>query len=219
MSTDPHDPAALLELEGPPPHPDDAGAWHRRLCPVVDADGRASGIVLSGDLHEDPEVAAAQLDRWVLAGIGTIVDCRVEWSDERFVAARHPQLTYVHVGVDDDGGRQADEWFDEGVAAGLAALERGDTVLAHCHMGINRGPSMGLAVLLARGWSPFDALFAIQQARPIAGIIYAEDAVDWFVRREGGSAADVSEARADVAAWQAEHGIDVYRVIRRMRSA
>ena len=52
-------------------------------------------------------------------------------------------------------------------------------MLAHCHMGINRGPSMGFAILLALGWDAEEALDAIHAARPIAFIAYAEDALRW----------------------------------------
>jgi hypothetical protein len=37
--------------------------WHRRLCPLT------SGIIISGDLHEDPDQAVQQLERWEQAGI------------------------------------------------------------------------------------------------------------------------------------------------------
>ncbi len=42
--------------------------WHRRLSPVTD------GIVISGDLHEDPGLAVRQLGRWTDAGITHILD-------------------------------------------------------------------------------------------------------------------------------------------------
>ncbi len=55
-------------------------------------------------------------------------------------------------------------------------------MLVHCHMGINRGPSMAYACLLVLGWDPIEAMTAIRTARPIAAIGYAEDALDWHHR-------------------------------------
>ena len=60
-----------------------------------------------------------------------------------------------------------DAWFDRGVAFALDALARpGTKVLSHCHMGINRGPSLAYAVLLALGTDPVEALDALRRARP-----------------------------------------------------
>jgi len=49
-------------------------------------------------------------------------------------------------------------------------------------MGINRGPSMGFAILLATGMEPVAALTAIRRVRPIAAISYAGDALDRWHR-------------------------------------
>ena len=60
-------------------------------------------------------------------------------------------------------------------------------VLVHCHMGVNRGPSMAYAILLALGWDAVEALNAISAARPIAGVIYAGNALSWWHRTNGSS--------------------------------
>ena len=44
-------------------------------------------------------------------------------------------------------------------------------------MGINRGPSLGFAILLHWGWDPNEAITAIRDARPIANVWYAVDAL------------------------------------------
>ena len=212
-SDNPESPTSPGEL----PHPDDVHAWHRLPCDVFDGDGNHSGIIVSGDLHGDPDVARAQLAEWVVAGTGGIVDCRMEWTDETFVADHFPQVTYVHVGVDDHGGSQPDEWFDLGVQQSLAVLERGDRVVIHCHMGINRGPSMAFAVLLALGWPVTAALDALLDARPIVGLLYAEDAISWYGRREGWTPEQVANAQAELTAWLERTGVDPVLVIRRMR--
>jgi len=201
------------------PAPDDYGAWHRLPCDVVDADGNHSGVVVTGDLHQDPDLALEQLTEWVLAGVGGIVDCRVEWTEEDFVAVHYPDVAYVHVGVDDHGGTQPDSWFDQGVDGALAVLGQGDRVVVHCHMGINRGPSMAFALLLCLGWGVTDALNAIRGARPIVGLIYADDAISWFGRRAGWSLDQEADAQAELTAWLEGSAIDVAHVIRKVRDA
>lgn len=123
-------------------------------------------------------LATVQVHEIVDLGITDIVDCRLEWSDEDWVTVVEPGLRYDWLGVDDAGQRMPDTWFDTGTDRILAALESGGTALAHCHMGISRGPSMGYATLLRLGWDPIDGLDRIRQARPIAYVAYAEDALD-----------------------------------------
>src|SRR6476469_9722736 len=75
----------------------------------------------------------------------------------------------------DTGKRVPAAWFEAEVGRVLAWFEEPDAVvLTHCHMGVNRGPSLGFAVLLGLGLEPVEALQAIQAARPIAYAYYAE---------------------------------------------
>jgi dual specificity phosphatase 3 len=136
------------------------------------------------------------------AGITHILDTRIEWSGEEFVRTHAPDLGYFWNGADDVGRLMADEWFDAGVEFALEALADPDSqVLAHCHMGINRGPSMAFAILLATGKDPIAALNAIRRARPIAVIYYADDALDWWHRKAGTPLPVVRMRRAQMAAW------------------
>ena len=156
----------------------DITGWHRRLCLLTDQ------IIISGDLSEDPTMAAEQIDHWERAGITHVLDTRSEWSDKDLVADLAPQIVYGWIGTEDFGLAQPDGWFDDGVAFAVEALIEPDTVvLVHCHMGINRGPSMAYRILLELGWDPIEALDAIRTARPIADIAYAGDALDHFHRR------------------------------------
>src|SRR5450759_4329126 len=83
------------------------------------------------------------------AGITHIIDGRIEWSDEEFVARHAPEIRYTWNGQDDAGQAMPDEWFTTGVVAAVETLaEPTGNVLLHCHMGINRGPSLALALLL-----------------------------------------------------------------------
>jgi dual specificity phosphatase 3 len=156
----------------------DVSGWHRQLCLLTDQ------IIISGDLSEDPGVAAEQVDHWERVGVTHVLDTRSEWSDKDLVADLSPGIVYGWIPTDDYGFPQPDGWFDDGVAFAVEALIEPDTVvLVHCHMGINRGPSMAYRILLELGWDPIEALDAIRKARPIADIAYAGDALDHSHRR------------------------------------
>ncbi len=175
---------------------DDVATWHRRLCPVTER------LVISGDLHENPERAVAQLAGWERAGITHVLDTRYEWSDADLVAQHAPGMVYEQVGTDDDGRRRPDDWFAAGVAFAEAAMAvPGSVLLVHCHMGINRGPSMALRILLEEGWDPIDALEAIRGARPIADVAYAPDALDHYHRTHDVDPDRRARDRDRVAAW------------------
>lgn len=178
-------------------------------------------IAIGGDLDTNrPRVAESQLAGLIEAGITHIVDCRGEYSDARFVAERAPWIEYLHNGTHDDGGHQPDVFFDRGVNFARDALARpGTRVLLHCHMGINRGPSMGFAVLLDQGHDPIGALDAIRQARPIAATSYARDALLHHLANCDASAREISSELARLDAWEADNRIDVPRIIREVRSA
>ena len=119
-------------------------------------------------------------------GITHVIDCRPEGTRDQAYARTHvPGIDYLIAGQNDNGQKMPDSWFDTGVDYALNALADPDAqVLAHCHMGINRGPSMALAILLAQGMTPQDALTAITSARPIAQVTYAQDAIDWWAKRK-----------------------------------
>jgi len=142
--------------------PLDPAHYWRQICRVTDR------LVVTGDLPEHHGAARRQLDSWVDAGVTVIVDVRGEWSDESFVAEHHPQLTYIYAPTHDDGGRQSSDWFGctvdrilERIADDPAAV-----VLIHCHMGVNRAPSLAVALLLELGYSSTEALEAIRSAHP-----------------------------------------------------
>jgi dual specificity phosphatase 3 len=173
-----------------------------------------------GDLPSDlgDEAMVADLAEIQKAGITDIIDNRIEWSDEEFVRAHAPDMGFLWNGADDVGQVMSDEWFDAGVVFALNALEDRDAqVLAHCHMGINRGPSMAFAILLATGMDPVGALAAIREARPIAAIAYDGDALDWWHRRSDTPAGVVKRQLAEVAAWHGDNPLDVVRIIRTLR--
>jgi dual specificity phosphatase 3 len=195
------------------PWPDDPAHWWRRLCAVTPQ------VMLCGDLHPDPRHAVVQLHEWVTEGVTHILDVRSEFSDERTVAAWAPQLAYHWLGTEDHGQHQDPAWFDAGVGLAKAALQRGDArIVVHCHMGINRGPSMALAVLLSQGWDCIAALNAIRAARPIAAVIYAADAVTWWHTRKASGRHAVAADQARVQAWFTAQNISPPSVRRLVRS-
>ena len=189
-------------------------SWWRRLCEVTDR------LFLCGALPHDQNGFDRMLQEWVDAGITDIVDLREEWSDESRVATKQPEISYTWMGTHDNGDTQERSWFDHGVAAITRALADPDArVVVHCHMGVNRAPSMVFAALLALGYDVEDGLRAIRDARPIAAILYAEDAAAWFADHSGSGweTSWAAEMRMQVRAWHAANPVDVAWVIRRIR--
>ena len=146
-----------------------------------------------------------------------VLDVRQEAQED--CGAIAPDVTYRWAGIDDAGQRVPDAWFEDIVGWALDALAQpGSRLLTHCHMGINRGPSAGYAVLLGLGWDPVEAIDAIRRARPVANVWYAEDALGWHHRRTGASADRRREERAALAAWRSANPLDVVRIIREVRA-
>ena len=177
-------------------------------------------LAVGGDLNAfDDTLASRQLDEICRLGITHVLDVRLEWDDERTFAERAPDVHYLHHGMDDAGQAVPYEWFEEAVRWVEDAF-RSDpdaVVLAHCHMGINRGPSVGFAVLLALGWDPVEAIAAIRRARPVANVWYAADALTWHQQRTGVDPETAAAQHAALAAWREENPLDVVRVIREQR--
>ncbi len=174
----------------------DVAYWHRRLCSVTDQ------LVLSGDLPYDDDEALQLLGEWTEAGITHVLDTRTENDSSSFLGQHAPELQYTRFPTEDDGRTQPDWWFDEGVGFASSALADRDAVLlVHCSMGINRGPSMAFRILLERGWEPLTALNMIRNARPIADIAYAHDALDHHHRRHNISEAIREDDKGKVEAW------------------
>ena len=195
--------------------PSNPSTWRRTLCWVTDQ------LIVTGDLDARREIAVRQLDEWAAVGVTHIVDVRQEWNDISLVAEHQPHMTYLHRPTHDNGGTQDDEWFASGVAAIVDAItsHSDNTVVVHCHMGVNRAPSLAFAALLAMGWPATEALSQIRRARPIAAVLYAEQAAEWFAQYHGMSTSDRLELRADVRQWLADNPVDVRWVVSRIRQA
>ncbi len=189
-----------------------------RTLEVANAHFVTDRLLVGGDLDVfDADLAGRQLAELVGAGVTHVVDCRFEL-DATETWAQVPAVSYRRFPVDDAGQRIPPRWFEKGVAHVLEAMRsEGSVVLTHCHMGVNRGPSLGFAVLLALGWDPVDAIGAIRSVRQIANVYYAEDALAWHHQR---TRAPREQRRADVRrlrSWREEHPLDVQHVIATIR--
>lgn len=175
-------------------------------------------LATGGDLPWREADAAAVIAEWRDLGITHVVDNRLEYSDEELVARLAPEITYFYNGVDDVGGRQPLHWYDEGVEFIRDALaDPNARVLTHCHMGINRGPSLAYAAMLDAGFDPVDAIDMIRRARPIAAVGYAEDALEWFHDERDVAETQRNDDHLRLAAWHEANPLDVVRIIRQIR--
>jgi len=174
-------------------------------------------LAIGGDLDYNRKKASEQAcDLVEVGGITHVLDVRLEAEEPLW--EHFPQVSYRWDGIDDAGQKVPASWFEQITAWASDAIDDGGVVLAHCHMGINRGPSAGFAVLLRRGWDPVDALNAIRDARSIAVIAYAEDALEWHFERTGATATERRAARNRVAKWRAANPLDQMRIIRAVRN-
>lgn len=65
-----------------------------------------------------------------------------------------------------------------GVDAALRAIQKGGKVYVHCHGGVHRAVAMACCILIARGYSPVDAMNLVKTRRPVA------DPHIWYIRRQ-----------------------------------
>ena len=175
-------------------------------------------LAVGGDISaHDDELAVMQFTEICSLGITHVVDVRLEWSDLDAFAQSAPDIGYLHHGMDDAGQAVPYDWFERAVswveAAGPEAV-----VLAHCHMGIKRGPSLGFALLLAQGWDPVEAISTIRHARPCANVWYAADALAWHQERTGLDPATAAVQHAALEVWREANPLDVVRIIRDQRA-
>lgn len=184
----------------------------------ANADFVTDRLAVGGDLVPEFTRARRQLQELVDAGITHIADLREEWSDEGLVRTWAPQLRYFHHRVEDAGQTIGSEWFEDLNAWVAEALTQpGAKVLVHCHMGVNRAPSAVFGLLLAQGWNVGDALSAIREARPVAVIDYADDALDWHLARTDASPRARAGARRSLRRWREANHVDMSGVIRQIR--
>lgn len=192
--------------------PADPVQWWRTICEVTPR------VFLSGGLSHNRKNALEQLNNWSAAGVTHYIAVHEECDDRAFIHA-NSNITCIRVGVDDNGTPRDPQWFEEVTSAACDILKDPNAVLmVTCWMGANRGPSAAFAILLATGWKALPALRAIRGARPIAGIIYAPDAAEWWAQRNGASQNEAIAARREVENWFDRNPLDLHFVIRSIGS-
>lgn len=163
-------------------------------------------IATGGDFALVDEVMQAQLSDLLDQGIALVIDCRLEdegddtelWQVVRDIDDSAP--AYVHLPTDDAVGHHIEPGhFYAARDAALPVLNDGGRVFVHCHMGVNRGPSTAMFLLLTQGMSPEDAFDVIRERRPQAAVYYAEDALAAFL---GSSGMSLPEIEARVGAFR-----------------
>ncbi|MFM2077219.1 MAG: hypothetical protein RJA49_1109 [Actinomycetota bacterium] len=117
------------------------------------------------------------LPGWDARGVRLVIDVTDDGSP---FTRPHSAMRRVWLPTPDDGTPRDPRWFD-GITRAAGDTE---SVLVHCHMGVARGPSAAFAIMLARGWHELDAIDAVMFGRPIATVLYAADALRWFLGSE-----------------------------------
>lgn len=184
---------------------------------TANADFITDFLLVGGDLDLDNKRAIDQAIELVeAAGVTHVLDVRLEANDTWFWG-HLPDVAYRWDGMDDAGQTVPGAWWDRTTEWVVNAITSGGRVLVHCHMGINRSPSVTFAALLTLGWQPADAMTAIRSARPIANAWYAEQALTWHLKRTDTPAKLAARAYEHLAAWRLEHPLDVVRIIADVR--
>ena len=191
----------------------DSPAWWRRLCEVT------PHLVVSGDLSHHEDQAIFQIEEWRYAGITHVIDCRGEWSDKDLVGTHASEIVYHEHGTHDAGGHQEQDWYETGwYMYTQALLDNPDAkVLVHCHMGINRAPSLAVFLLLMSGFSVKRALEMVRKARPIAACYYTESAWATYAYFSGIPQSEIEMGDLEIEAFFAENRIDLHEVIHQIR--
>lgn len=141
-------------------------------------------LVVGGDLDlaecltdQPPEVTIEQL---MGIGVTHVLDLRSEWEDvDLWIENGLSPRNYCYAPIVDDWTHCPDEaWFcavQNFVLQFWFESSPGDRLYVHCHMGVNRAPSAAMLALLTvePQMKPWDAFLTIRQARPAAGLVYA----------------------------------------------
>jgi len=191
-----------------PVRPENPRAERERITRV------AGRLYVSGALEFDLNRAAAQLQTWIDEGVTHYLAAHHEFDFADFIR-ENSDIEVIHLGVDDHLGRQDLGWFDRiSEAANRVFANPDHKLVASCYLGVNRGPSAAMAILVARGWTPLQAMRAIRKARPIANLAYARDVARWSVLRNDGTELEARAAEAEVNAWFARHPLAAGEMIR-----
>lgn len=172
-------------------------------------------LATGGDLSFDPAVAALQVEEIVDSGIEMVIDCRAEDNDDWIWD--EAGINYLHLPTDDHAEHHIPvELFNRAVVEARHHIDAGEKVLIHCHMGINRAPSVAYAVLLDLDMDPVKAFDLIREKRVCAAVYYAVDALEAELeRRDFHHPVDVDRLKAHMKAiWTPEEWDRIQHIIR-----
>lgn len=133
-------------------------------------------LATGGDLSYDPTEATEQAADIIAQGVTCIIDMRAEDNDSELWA--EAGIDYLHLPTNDAYGHHIERHLlDAAVLKAREATADGGKVFVHCHMGVNRGPSVAYAILLDQGMGHIAAYDLIREKRSQAGLYYAMDAL------------------------------------------
>lgn len=139
-------------------------------------------LATGGDLSMDPSLAADQVLDIASQNVTLIIDTREEASDEDIW--EEVGIEYLWLPTDDKEGHHIpSSLFDKAVREAMFYMDMKEKVFVHCHMGVNRGPSVAYAILLAYDHDPVKAFDLIREKRPQAAVLYAPDALEAELKR------------------------------------
>jgi protein-tyrosine phosphatase len=111
-----------------------------------------------------------QVPTLVAEGVTTVIDLR---SPREPHGVHWPEgIVYARIPFEDHGSPSADDLEEAGRTV-AALMRQGDTVLVHCHAGLERSPTVACAALVISGWSLAEAYRRVTERRrdaaPTAG--------------------------------------------------
>jgi len=96
-------------------------------------------------------------------GVTAVIDLREEDRDDE-AALNALGIELLHLPAADRYAA-SQEQLARGAAWAIERLGRGGQIYAHCKHGVGRGPLMGLAILVAQGYTPTEALRVMRNSR------------------------------------------------------
>jgi protein-tyrosine phosphatase len=183
-------------------------------------------LSVGGDLDLAADVTGqtyAETIRQLTAhGVTHVLDLRVEWSNaSTWEQMGLPAENYCYAPITDSWRYKPEaEWYaaiEEFIGEFWMNSAEGDRLYVHCHMGINRAPSAAmLALMLVEAMHPWEAFLAIREARPVAGLVYAEAVGSRFFENDPEGLRDFQRLVNDY--WTPELNASVRRGIAFYRS-
>ena len=187
--------------------------WWRKPCHIT------TDILLCGDLSHKFTDAKLQLAEWRDEGVTHIIDCRNEWNDKQIVGEHGHGIEYIWLGTHDRGGNQQGCWYEEGWNHYQRIMEDNPhaKVMVHCHMGVNRAPSMAFYLMIRKGYEPAEALNLIRTNRPIAACYYAQSAWVTFAEEADISDEELADGLSEIDKFFVDHHINLRETIHQIR--